>query len=391
MPAPPEDGYRSLSVADVLSDLPSLDREQLLLVKALEEACEGRLEILDQIDRLLAAGGTKPAGGTGTGVVETGVAQTGSAAEETLVRKVSRARPVRAHRERGSASPTPVSAPPTPQAATPTPPPEPKPAEPKAARPPKASRRGRATASAPPENPGSVQPATPVAPALGSAELMDQMGGLLAKDEERRTPMQAAWPMPELEEIDLETATALIGTDQAADAESNQKAGRKAKGRRGERPSPVTGPPAAGQDALIVPGDGRRAKGRRRIRKLLAGLIAVAVAVAGGTAYWKSSHKAATAAAIAPSKALVAALVTGIPNYVPSPGSTVAATPVALAAAVQDYGSTTAAAVAEQPTGFLAGVQRRWTNPTDPSQAVWVFVMEFENPTLASIFETQVA
>src|SRR5579884_3131593 len=137
MPAPPEDGYRSLSVADVLSDLPSLDREQLLLVKALEEACEGRLEILDQIDRLLAAGGTKPAGGTGTGVVETGVvetgvAQTGSAAEETLVRKVSRARPVRAHRERGSASPTPVSAPPTPQAATPTPPPEPKPAEPKA-------------------------------------------------------------------------------------------------------------------------------------------------------------------------------------------------------------------------------------------------------------------
>ncbi|MDQ6615948.1 MAG: hypothetical protein M3083_14735 [Actinomycetota bacterium] len=54
-PAPerPDEGYRSLSVAEVLSDLGSLNRDQLLLVKSLEEAGDQRSVILDRIDDLL--------------------------------------------------------------------------------------------------------------------------------------------------------------------------------------------------------------------------------------------------------------------------------------------------------------------------------------------------
>lgn len=225
---------------------------------------------------------------------------------------------------------------------------------------------------------------------------MDQMNGLLAKDQERRaTPMQAAWPMPELEEIDLGLPAfeeAPIGTGAPIPVPAKRKSGRKAKQQPSGTASPAPAPGvAAAQSALIVPGDGRRSKApRRRGRRLLAALVVVGLAGAGGTAYWKRTHKADTTAAIGPSTALVAALVNNIANFVPSPGSTLAATPVALATAVQDYGSSTAGAVADQPTGFLAGAQRRWTNPTDGSQAVWVFVMEFENPTLASAFATQV-
>lgn len=363
-------------MAEVLSDLPSLDKEQLLLVKGLEEACDGRAEILDEIDRLLAAA----SGQLESVPAVTGVEETASVAPEPLVRKVSRTRPVRAHRERRAETPPPSAATSPAMAA-----------EPKAVKPPRAPRRpGRPTVPAPAGHPASVESA---APAAGSAELMDQMGGLLARNEERRTPMQAAWPMPELVEFDQEDAAAPVGIDEPPDVGSNRKGGRNARRVRGGTPAAAMGPSAApGQGALIVPGDGRRSKGpRRRGRRLLAAVVVLAVAGAGGTVYWRRSHKAATAAAIRPSAALVGALVNTIPDYVPSPGSTVAATPVALATAVQDYGSSTAGAVAAQPTGFLAGVQRRWTNPTDASQAVWVFVMEFENPTLASTFATQVA
>ena len=52
-PAARDDGYGSLSVAEVLADLPSLDSAQLLLVKSLEEAGERRPVILDRIEDLL--------------------------------------------------------------------------------------------------------------------------------------------------------------------------------------------------------------------------------------------------------------------------------------------------------------------------------------------------
>jgi len=52
-PPAPEDGYRNLSVNAVLADLASLDTDQLLLVKSLEEAGDRRTVILDRIEDLL--------------------------------------------------------------------------------------------------------------------------------------------------------------------------------------------------------------------------------------------------------------------------------------------------------------------------------------------------
>ena len=52
-PSPPDEGYLSLTIAEVLADLSSLDSEQLLMVKGLEEAGERRTVILDRIGDLL--------------------------------------------------------------------------------------------------------------------------------------------------------------------------------------------------------------------------------------------------------------------------------------------------------------------------------------------------
>ncbi|MDQ1427930.1 MAG: hypothetical protein QOK39_1406, partial [Acidimicrobiaceae bacterium] len=49
----PDDGYQTLSVAEILSDLPSLGIEQLLLVKSMEEEGQQRRVILDRIADLL--------------------------------------------------------------------------------------------------------------------------------------------------------------------------------------------------------------------------------------------------------------------------------------------------------------------------------------------------
>ena len=53
LPSPPDEGYLSLTIAEVLADLSSLDSEQLLMVKGLEEAGERRTVILDRIGDLL--------------------------------------------------------------------------------------------------------------------------------------------------------------------------------------------------------------------------------------------------------------------------------------------------------------------------------------------------
>jgi hypothetical protein len=126
-PAPaPEDGYRSLSVNAVLADLASLDSEQLLLVRSLEETGEGRAVILDRIDDLLVV--------------------------QEATHHVLQAASWPATEDPAPAPPPPVPA--APIARTAPPPPAP-----------------------------SAPPAKAV-----SSDLVDQMGSLLARDDARRSP-----------------------------------------------------------------------------------------------------------------------------------------------------------------------------------------------------------
>lgn len=132
----PDDGYGSLTAAEVLADLPSLEAEQLLIVKALEEAGEGRAVILDRIADLL------------------------------VVRHATR-----------HLAPAPAGAAPR-----------------------SASPHGAPPRSAPPRSaagaPGTQVP--PLPDKAVSPELVDQMGSLLAKSAARRTS-EAAGPLPPLD------------------------------------------------------------------------------------------------------------------------------------------------------------------------------------------------
>ncbi|HEX3540994.1 MAG TPA: hypothetical protein VHT75_11195 [Acidimicrobiales bacterium] len=322
MPAPappPDDGYRNLSVSDVLADLPSLERDQLLLVKALEEAGERRPVILDRLGDLL--------------VIKS------SGRHLTVV-------PSAASVDSPPTSPAPPAAAPS-EARAPAPPTPTAPADPA----PPARRVARRTAAPIP------QPTT--APSEAASEVVDQMGELLAKGAARRagavSPAAPAGP----------------ATPPAPSPTSELPPTMGAKGKRAGRRK--TGPPVA--NGLIVPTDGRRSKGRRHPQLRVALLIAVLLA-GGGAAYWKISQKASSppAGTARPGRDLVAELlVKAVPaGYAPQPDTTGANGAVDLAHAVAaDRGSDAAAFLGQ--AGFLHGYQRSWTGPDHQKLVVVIY------------------
>ena len=366
---PPDDGYRSLAVSDVLADLPSLDREQLLLVKALEEAGERRPVILDRIADLLVvtegarrltvvdppttpedggAAAAHPAGGQTNGV-EPAENHNGDRPKLSLLRGDDTA-----------SRPATVPVAPTPPPAAPTPP---SPQTPTRTNPAPKARTGPAPTAPTPKARTLKAPTPPVKTPVGGGEppaasdLVDQMGELLAKGAVRRAgavaPSSAAAAPPP--PIPAEAIPAPTG----------------GKGKRSGRQT--TGTPVA--NGLIVPTDGRRSKGRRRPRLRAALLVAVLLA-GGGAGYWKISHKASapTTAPARPAHDLVAdLLVKTVPaGYVPQADTTGANGPVGQGKAVERDGRADAAAFFGQ-AGFLHGYQRSWTTPDQRDLVVVIY------------------
>ena len=336
---PPDDGYRSLGVSEVLADLPSLDRQQLLLVKALEEAGEGRPVILDRIaDLLVVAEGARRL----TVVEPPPTAQANPdagpppemAAGDVGAEKRNGDRPklslLRAED---------VAAPPAPRPPTAAP---------------KVSIRKAAAQNAATQNARAPKAPTPVGPA--ASELVDQMGELLAKGSARRDgavspPAPASPPAPPVPSPPPPTA--------------------RGKGRRGGRET--TGAPVA--NGLIVPTDGRRSKGRRHPRLRVA-LLITALLAGGGAAYWKVSQKptSPTTNALRPGRDLVADLLVNAmpPGYTPQADPTGTNGPVDLAKAVERDGGPDAVAFLGQ-AGFQHGYQRSWTRPDKQDLVVVIY------------------
>lgn len=265
-----------MSVAEVLADLPSLDTEQLLLVKSLEEAGDRRSVILDRIDDLL------------------------------VVQEA-------AHHVRGAMSPT--------QSARPV-----------------------------------VRAAPPVADKALSDELLDQMGGLLAKDSARRsTPLPAAQPSP----------------PPARAAHAN-------------------GAPEA-HDGMIVPTDGRRSRGGRRRRFLITAVIVALLAGAGALA-WKQTHPTSTTAATAAAvpDLLATRLIKAVPaGYIQQADTVGQAGPSDLTKAARDDGAPDAHDVLVQ-AGFLHGYQRLWIT-ADKQRQLLVTLSHFRTAEGASAYSQRMA
>ena len=305
----PDDGYRALSVAEVLSDLASLDTEQLLLVKSLEEAGERRAVILSRIDDLL--------------VVQ------------------------------------------------------------------QATHHLHVVPSGDPEPDLPIEPANATKPV--SADLLDQMGGLLARDAVRRSSsgMQTAWPLPDPGQ--LGSAPAEPGAPQPGFWPDDKRGGRKAKGRRSGPPgapaaaaAPATNSAPSPGGGVIVPTDGRRSRSGRT-PKVLALLLIVALLAGGGFVYWKHLHAATTTVHSVTLEPLTALLVKAVPAGFTQQADSVGDTgPSDLAKAVKDDGDPGAQAALVQD-GFLRGYQRLWAT-AGGKQEIVVFLYEFHSPTGAMAY-----
>jgi hypothetical protein len=382
-PSPqPDDGYRSLSVADVMADLPRLDVDQLLLVKSLEEASERRPVVLDRIDALLQARGaspqpepvteTPPVRKPSTAARPLSAHQAGPAAAGVPKARITRkAKTPKAAPQGGrvgdpeaAASPRPAD----PEAAASPRPAEPKtatsrrPAEPKAPNPRQPDRKAAGNPRRPePQEAGNARP-SPHSPAPTKAELTDQMGTLLARDEARRSPMQVAWPLPD------------VGTPDAPGgrpAPSTPVAGPLPA----PAPAPATGPP---QGALIVPDNGHRRTNVRRITRFVPWLLVVAVLAGAGALYWKDKHPTGSTTPN-PVSTRLAALLVATPGFTATQVQTTASRPW-----IVTNGSATS-------PGFVAGVERQFLNTAVPAQQAWVYVLQFQTPAQSAAYAAQVA
>ena len=164
----------------------------------------------------------------------------------------------------------------------------------------------QATATPAPPAPAAPPPA-PVKAV--SPDLMDQMGGLLAKDAARRSGMQSAWPLPDLGQSTPgegtgSTLAAAFWPDDAAPG-SRRRAAKKS---RAGQPARATHPVPDGQ---IVP-NGRPARNRTwgRGPLALAGLVVVVLLGAGGFVYMRQASAAPRAAR----GDLATLLVTSVPG-----------------------------------------------------------------------------
>lgn len=350
-PSPqPDDGYRSLSVADVMADLPRLDVDQLLLVKSLEEASERRSVILDHIDALLQSHGAGP--------------QPQPAQETPARRKPSTtARPLSAHQPDPAAAEAP-QAQTTREAKIPKPGPQarrlpdPQPA---------ATPRPEPTAAATtprrrdPKVAATPRQAAP-SPTPTKAELTDQMGSLLARDEARRTsPMQVAWPLPDV-------GTAAAPGDRATPPSPAAVMSRPAS-------AAATAP---GQGALIVPDNGHRRTNVRRTARVVAWLLVLVVLAGAGAVYWKDKHRTASTTPNPVPKDL-AALLVSTPGFTATEVQTTVSRPW-----IVTNGTSTSA-------GFVAGVERQFLNAALPAQQAWVYVLHFQTPAQSAAYAARVA
>jgi hypothetical protein len=278
-PAPPDDGYRNLSVAEVLADLPSLDRDQLLLVRSLEQADQRRPVILARIDDLL------------------------------VVRE--------------------------------------------------AAHHVATTESA---------PLPPLPNKAISPDLLDQMGGVLAKDAVRRSPTLhangPAYPPP-------------LPPPAPVAAPNRRSRGKGAH---------------AAPNGLIVPTDGRRSRGGRR-PKVLARLVIVVLVLAAGGLAWQYTHRstsAKTEVAATIRDPLAARLVASVPpGFVPQADSVGNTGPSDLAKAARDDGGSDAQG-ALTAAGFLHGYQRLWS-PADKAQQLIVILYHFKTADGAAAYGQRMA
>ncbi len=293
----------------MLSDLASLDTEQLLLVRSLEETGERRAVILDRVDDLL------------------------------VVQEAT-------HHLRATAGthPAPVAAP--------------------------------------------APPPVPTKPV--SADLVDQMGGLLARDAARKSSaLQTAWPLPDLGRPgSADVAPTAPGAGFWPD-DGNARARRKAKknakvkdqGKVNGRVPPPTHP------GLIVPTDDRK-PGRGPTLPVLAGLLIVALLGTGGVVYWLQTHKGTSTAATSQAAGdhLAGLLMKTVPaGYTRQADSLEGGGPLDLAAAVNDDPGPGAQATLTKD-GFVQGYEREWTNAS--GQDIIVFLYQFRTPAGAEAYGT---
>jgi hypothetical protein len=300
----PDDGYRNLTVAEVLADLASLDREQLLLVKSLEEAGERRPVILHRIGDLL--------------VVQ-------EAAEH--VRAVANGRPAPAV----AAAPSVTAAP-----------------------------------SAPVAPPPPVRDVSPDLLTQMGGLLAKNAARQTEIQPPQAT--QVAWPPPVTDQATaVPLAPPTKGGRKAAKAAAKVRPPAAAGaapttppvGGQGKSPPPAP-------NGLIVPSDGRRSrsgKAGRRGAKILIGLVIAALLAAGGAVFWKQTHpNKSVATTVQPTRDLVAdRLVKAVPaGYAQRPDSAGETGPSDLAKAVRDDGAPGAQAALTQD-GFLHGYRRLWS------------------------------
>ncbi len=315
------DGYRNLNVAEVLADLPSLDRAQLELVKSLEEAGDRRPVILDRVADLM--------------VVQEAAAHVRSA-------------------DLGNAA----------APAPPVPPPAPN----RDLSPDLLAQMGGLLAKETARRSQDFQAAWPLPetepPVPGSMESI------------AAPPTAVATGAPVVNAPKAQKVGTGPKEPKASRAPRDSKAAKAPKRPRGSSSTRPLGGHLGASPGLptghIVPGDGRRSRSGKsgpRFLKAVMALVILGGLAAGGLVVWQRINKSpATAPVIVPSAASAPAARTLILQAIPGtgyilqhPGTPPA--PITLATAAVEDGTTDATAVLTKD-GYRNGSRQIWSNTT---------------------------